>query len=112
MMFVDGPCDDMETTATGCTPQPMAIRDLRCGDTVHVNGYFGVTHWTADGAAHESYPVPGKWHVPKMACGTLAVFTTLDEVVLVCSTRARCGSSLCGAKHHDDQTDLAARRNA
>jgi hypothetical protein len=81
-----------------CDPRPMAVRDLRCGDEIHVNGYFGTTHWVAEGAARESWPVPGKVHVPKLGCGTFAPFASFGEIVLVCST-GHCHSSLCGAAH-------------
>jgi len=87
-----------------CNPQQMTVRDLRCGDRVHVNGYFshifGPDHWTASGSARESWPVPGEYHVPKSACGTLAPFPTLDTPVLVCET-GLCRSPLCGAEHRD-----------
>ena len=86
------------TTATECEPHPMAVRDLRCGDRIHVNGYFGVTHWTTWGGASPSYPVPGKYHVTKSGQGTHAEYVSLDEIVLVCST-GHCGSSLCGYEH-------------
>ena len=80
-----------------CTPRPMAVRDLRCGDVIHVNGYFGVDHWFTWGPARESYPVPGKYHVTRAGQGTHSVYTSLDEIVLVCDT-VKC-SSMCAYEH-------------
>lgn len=88
----------MTTTPPECQPEPMAVKDLRCGDKVHENGYFGVSHWIAWGPIHVSYPVPGKWQTAKSGQGTLAEFDTPEQIILVCST-GHCTSSLCGYEH-------------
>jgi hypothetical protein len=82
---------------TGCAPQPMAVKDLRCGDMVHAETWLGVDHWFTFGPARPSYPVPGKWHVTRSGRGTHAVFTSLDDVVMVCGT-VPC-SPLCAYEH-------------
>lgn len=86
----------MATTAPQCQPEPMAAKDLRCGDKVHENGYFGVTHWTVWGPIYGSYPVPGKWQTTKSGQGTLAEFSTPEQIVLVCGNTG-C-SPMCGYK--------------
>ena len=88
----------------------MPVRDLRCGDVVHRDGMFGTDHWIAEGSAHESSPERGRVHVPRLGCGTLAVFTTFDEVVTVCGVSAHCGSRLCGAPHREPLTRAVTGR--
>ena len=80
--------------------QPMAVTDLRCGDVVHRVGYFGLTHWIAEGAARESWPVAGEWHVPSLGTGCFVPFASPREVVMVCETGS-CHSPLCGSQHRD-----------
>ena len=84
---------------TECSPRPMAVRDLMCGDMVHVKSWLGVDHWFTWGPARESYPVPGKWHVTKSGQGTISEYASLDDVVMVCGA-VKC-STLCAYDHRD-----------